>query len=36
MLDTADIINTPLDNQYETILKNAKEILTDHIQVKWV
>ena len=34
--EIADIINAPLDNQYETILKNAKEILTDHIQVKWV
>ncbi len=33
--EIADIINFPLDSKYETILKNSKEILKDHIQVKW-
>ena len=34
--EIADIINAPLDSKYEMILKNAKEILTDHTQVKWI
>ena len=33
--EIADIINAPLDDKYESILKNAKELLKDHIQVKW-
>ncbi|MBD23463.1 MAG: hypothetical protein CMG46_00440 [Candidatus Marinimicrobia bacterium] len=33
--EIADIINSPLDDKYESILKNAKELLKDHIQVKW-
>ena len=34
--EIADIINTPLDGKYEMIIKNAKEILNNHIQVKWI
>ena len=34
--EIADIIDGPLDKKYETILKNAKEILKDHVHVKWV
>ncbi len=33
--EIADIINSPLDDKYESILKNAKELLKDHIKVKW-
>ena len=33
--EIASIINAPLDTQYEMILKNAKEMLTDHTDVKW-
>ena len=34
-VEIATIINSPLDDKYESILKNAKELLKDHIQVKW-
>ena len=33
--EIANIINSPLDSKYETILKNAKELLSNHTQVKW-
>ena len=33
--EIADIINSPLDNQYEMILKNAKKLLDDHTNIKW-
>ena len=33
--EIADIINSPLDSKYETILKNSKDILTEHIHVDW-
>ena len=34
-VEIATLINSPLDDKYESILKNAKELLKDHIQVKW-
>lgn len=34
--EIADIINSPLDDKYNMILKNSKEILTDHIKVDWL
>jgi len=34
-VEIADIINSPLDDKYQTILKNAKEIIKENIQVKW-
>ena len=33
--EIADIINAPLDDKYESILKNAKDLLKDHIKVQW-
>ena len=33
--EIADIINSPLDSNYEMILKNAKKILIDHTDVNW-
>ena len=34
-VEIATIINSPLDDKYQTILKNAKEIIKENIQVKW-
>ena len=34
-VEIATIINSPLDDKYQTILKNAKEIIQENIQVKW-
>ncbi len=34
--EIADIINSPLDDKYNMILKNSKEILTDHVKVDWL
>ena len=33
--EIADIINTPLNNKYKSIIKNASKILKSHTQVKW-
>ena len=33
--EIADIINSPLDSNYGMILKNAKEMLTNHTDVNW-
>ena len=33
--EIADIINEPINNNYTQILKNAKELLSEHINVKW-
>ena len=33
--EIADIINSPLDSNYEMILKNAKKILIGHTDVNW-
>ena len=33
--EIADIINSPLDDKYESIVNNSKEIIQSHINVKW-
>ena len=33
--EISEIINKPLDEEYQTILKNSKNIIEDHIKVKW-
>ena len=34
--EISDIINSPIDDKYYTILKNSKEILIKHIKVDWL
>ena len=33
--EIADIIDSPLDDKYESIVNNSKEIIQSHINVQW-